>query len=131
MENDSCGSFLPVYDRMSWFGALAHCKTLNGTLHGINGSCNRSLLDAPQGINASHFWTGNLYESNIEARANWTWLDGRGFEEWEKWNIIIPDVGCGGCGFWRNGTIYLASNCTQELSYLCDNDQGKFLALPS
>jgi hypothetical protein len=53
-------------------------------------------------------------------------LDGRGFEEWEKWKIIIGDVGCGGCGFWRNGTIYLASNCSQELSYLCDGDLGKF-----
>ena len=125
MENDSRCSLLQVYDKMTWFGALAHCKTLNGTLNSGHFS-NDTFHDAPWG-NKTHFWTGNLYEANIDARAHWRWLNGSVFEEWHKWKIVIADVGCDGCGFWQNKTVYLTSNCSQKLSYLCDSDPvGRF-----
>ena len=125
MENDSRCFPLQVYDKMTWFGALAHCKTLNGTLHAGNFSSD-AFHDSPWG-NKTHFWTGNLYEAKIDVRAHWRWLDGSVFEEWDKCKIVIADVGCDGCGFWRNRTIYLTSNCKQNLSYLCDSDPvGKF-----
>ena len=98
---------------MTWFGALAHCKALNGTLHSTSFS-NKTK-------NKTYFWTGNLYEANIDVRAHWRWLNGSVFEDWDKWKIVIADVGCGGCGFWKNKTIYLTSNCSQKLSYLCNN----------
>ena len=119
-NNSRC--FLPVHDRMTWFGAFAHCKDgLPNAEHFSKDSlCNASRINQ-----TSHFWTGNVYESNINPRANWTWQNGSLFKEWEKWKIIITDVGCGGCGFWKNGTIYLTSNCSQKFSYFC-NGSGKF-----
>ncbi len=125
--NDSlCFECLPVYDRMTWFGAFAHCKALNRTLYPRNFSnhlhCNTSRCNE-----TSLFWTGRLYEADIDPNANWTWLNGSVFEEWDKWPIIITDVGCDGCSFWRDETIYLTSNCSRNFSYLCDRDgDGKF-----
>ncbi len=111
--------FLPVYDRMSFFGAFAHCNRLNSTLY--SGHFLKVLFfNASQNIVSSRFWTGKLY--NIDPRAKWIWLNGSVFEEWDNWKIIITDVGCNGCGFWKNGTIYLTSKCSQHISYLCQND---------
>ena len=110
---------------MTWFGSFAHCKSLNQALDAANTS-NALLCNASLAFETSYFWTGKMYESNIDTSANWTWLNGSLFKEWDKWKIRIIDVGCSGCGFWKNGTIYLTSNCSQNFSYFCEGSgQGK------
>ncbi|CAB4004721.1 Hypothetical predicted protein, partial [Paramuricea clavata] len=116
-NNSRC--FLPVHDRMTWFDSFAHCKSLNRALDA--GNISKALLrNANLSFGTSHFWTGKIYETNIDTSANWTWLNGSLFKEWDKCKVINTDVGCSGCGFWKNGTIYLTSNCSQKFSYFCD-----------
>jgi hypothetical protein len=106
---------------MTWFGSFAHCKSLNRALDA--GNISKALLcNASLAFETSYFWTGKIYESNIDTSANWTWLNGSLFTEWDIWKVIITDVGCSGCGFWKNGTIYLTSNCSQNFSDLCEGD---------
>ena len=107
---------------MSCFGALAHCKRLNGTID-AGDFAKALILNAPRNIATSSFWAGKLKEINIDPHANWTWRNGSLFEEWNERKIIITDVGCNGCGFMKNGTIYLTSNCSQRISYLCEKDR--------
>jgi hypothetical protein len=107
---------------MTWFGSFAHCKSLNRALDA--GNISKALLcNASLAFETSYFWTGKIYESNIDTSADWTWQNGDLFKEWDKWKIIITDVGCSGCGFWKNGTIYLTSNCSQNFSYFCEGDR--------
>jgi hypothetical protein len=85
------------------------------------------IFNASQNIGTSFFWTGKLKEINIDPHAKWAWGDGSLFEEWNERKIIITDDGCSGCGFMKNGTIYLTSKCSQRISYLCEKDRvGKF-----
>jgi hypothetical protein len=126
-NNSQC--CLPVHDRMTYFGAFAHCKRLTTKLYvGNFSNCKDSLFNTSQNVETSLVWTSKLYESIIHRRAKWTSLNGNSFKEWDKWEIIIADVGCNGCSFMRNGTIYLTSNCSQNLSYFCNNSDwvGKF-----
>jgi hypothetical protein len=109
---------------MSCLGALAHCKRLNGTLNA--GNFARALIfNSSRNIGISSFWTGKLKENNIDPHAKWTWNNGSLFKEWDERKIIITDVGCSGCGFFKNGTIYLTSNCLQPISYLCEKDRKR------
>ena len=125
-KTNGCQRFRPVDVRMTWFGAFAHCKSLHRTLE--TGHFSKPFVrNAHWNFKTPYFWTGKIYETNFDTRANWRWLNGSIFEEWDKWKIIITDVGCGGCGFWRNGSIYLTSNCSKNISYLCESDrQCKF-----
>ena len=102
-----------------WFSAFVHCKRLNGTLLKENIS---SSLPASWKVKTDLLWTGNLYQTTIDRSSNWAWLNGSLFKYWDQTHIIITDVGCGGCGFWENGTIFLTSNCSQKFSYFCGND---------
>ncbi|CAB4023595.1 Hypothetical predicted protein, partial [Paramuricea clavata] len=112
----------PVYDRMTYFGAFAHCKRLSTKIYAGNFSnCKDTLFNTSHNLETPLVWTGKLYESTIDARAKWTWLNGSLFKEWNKWEIIITDVGCNGCSFVRNGTIYLTSNCSQNFSCFCNS----------
>ncbi|XP_028391995.1 uncharacterized protein LOC114516661 [Dendronephthya gigantea] len=108
--------YLPVYDLMTWYGALAHCRRLNSTLYEGNASkdilCNASL--------EKYFWTRNLYKINMNESIQWKLVGGRSYKQ-NKWRI--PDMRCGVCGFWENGVVYLITpNCSQNFSYLCRND---------
>jgi hypothetical protein len=107
---------------MTWFDAFAHCKSLSRR-HDAGFFSNALLCNINETFGTSYFWTGKIYETNIDIRAFWRWTNDSLFEEWDKWKLIITDVGCGGCGFWRNGTIYLTSNCSENLSYLCERDR--------
>ncbi|CAB4043795.1 Hypothetical predicted protein, partial [Paramuricea clavata] len=87
---------------MTYFGAFAHCKRLTTKLYtGKFSNCKDSLFNRPtfQNVETPLVWTGKLYESTIDTHANWTWLNGSLFKEWDTWEIIIADVGCNGCSF--------------------------------
>lgn len=118
--NKTC--FLPVYDKMTWYGAFAHCKRLNSTLSKEKLPGNLFVNDT-RNIVSSSFWIGNRYQTITDTeQTNWMWLNGSLFNEWSRWNVIITDIGCGGCGFWRNGIIHLTSKCSENASYFCGSD---------
>ena len=112
--------FLPVYERKIFSEASSHCKNKNSTLY-VGNFSNLSFSNASVNIITSSFWTGNHHEEDVYPSAKWTWLNGNEFKKWNKWKIRIIDVGCRGCAFWENEIIYLTSNCSQKLSYLCKN----------
>ena len=119
--------FFPVHDRLNFFGAWAHCKKMKSIILDA-GNSSKALLSTVFKKNTTLIWTGKLYERvYFEPGANWTWLNGSVFEEWDRWQIVFSDVSCHGCGFWKNGTIQLTSNCSQRISYFCEKDRGRKL----
>lgn len=122
--------FLPMYDKMTWYGAFAHCQKLNSSLLKENFPKN-VFSNATHKIISSSFWTGKLYETVIDnLHSGWISLNDSVFNEWSRWDIIIHDIGCGGCSFWRNGIIHLTSKCCRNVSYFCGSDcVGKYAIL--
>ena len=115
---------------MTWYGAFAHCRRLNSTL--LKGSFPKNVLfTAAHNVVRSSFWTGKLYQTIIDIpHTDWIWPNGSVFNEWSRWNIIIDDIGCGGCSFWKNGMVHLTSKCSQNVSYFCGSDWiGKYATL--
>ena len=106
----------------TFFDALNYCKTNRSKLSTFNAT-QIPLFNATRIHETSLFWTGKLYEVTINPYGKWTWLDGTEFKEWDERRIEIDDVGCGGCSFWKNGSIHLTSNCFQNMSYLCKKYQ--------
>ena len=114
--------FLPVYEEKTFFDAIDYCKKNRSNLLTFNASQSPSF-NATRIDETPLFWTGKLYEVTINPYGKWTWLNGTELK-WDQWRIEIDDVGCRGCGFWKNGSIHLTSNCFQNISYLCEKCQG-------
>jgi hypothetical protein len=113
--------FLPVYDRLTFFGAFAHCAKLEGVPR-IERAPKELLLTVSKNATIT-IWTGKVYEARIDKDSKWKWLNGTDFEEWDRWKVVITDVGCRGCAFLKSRTIYLTSECFQRISYLCESDR--------
>lgn len=113
-SNGQC--FLPVYDKMIWYGAFAHCRRLNSTIFPGNFSQIQFVNVSHLNIKTSCFWTNNLYEIAIKRSAQWTRDVGCLINKISLWNILDTNFSCGRCGVLENCTVYLTSNksnCTQ------------------
>jgi hypothetical protein len=108
---------LLVHDRMSWFGAYAHCKRLHSELYtdGVHEASIASVMDG------RYMWTGLATSTKPNPGPRWEWSN-RTQLQWTDREIRVPDVGCRGCGFMRNQTLYLTSHCLKKYSFICQDE---------
>ena len=108
---------LLVHDRMSWFGAYAHCKRLHSELYtdGVHEASIASVMDG------RYMWTGLAISTKPNPGPRWEWSN-RTQLQWTDREIRVPDVGCRGCGFMRNQTLYLTSHCLKKYSFICQDE---------
>ena len=124
-ESNNHECVLPVYDKMTWYGAFAHCRRLDSEIFAGN-FFKIEFVDASHlNVTTSSFWTKNLYEIVLQRTANWTWNAGCLVERTSLWNILDTYFSRGKCGVSKNNKIYLTSNCTQISSNVCKANTSK------
>ena len=107
---------LVVYDHMTWLGAYAHCRRLNGELY-KDGVHEASILNATQ---LRRIWTGWAASKTPDPHARWVWSDNTQLN-WTEREIKVLDVSCSGCAFIDNQTLYLTAKCSQNRYFKCVN----------
>ena len=105
---------LIVRDQMTWFGAYAHCKRLDSDL--FTSSVHEQKFASQ--IGGQDVWTAKAISTKLNPGLGLKW-SGLSALQWASQKINVPDLSCDGCGFMRNGTVYLTSYCFNSRSYIC------------
>ena len=113
LVEESC--YLVVHESMTWFGAYAHCRRLRSELYTDDVHLPGFVMDGRS------FWTGLAIGWRLDRGLQWQWSNGTTFQ-WKYRQIQVRHLGCSGCSYMRNRTLYLTSHCHENLLFFCQGE---------
>ena len=111
--------FLEVHQRMTWFGAHAHCEALNASIL-TKEVLLMNMTNSSHKILSRQYWIDRRPRLLINPKARWKNTSDDGvFEYPDDIQIRITSVGCRGCGFWKDSKVFLGDECEKSHLAIC------------
>jgi hypothetical protein len=109
---------LIVRDQMTWFGAYAHCRRLQGEL--FTSGTHENEIASP--MDGQFIWSGSATNKILNTEIKWTWSNGNKLDR-KSQKIRMDNSYCvDGCGYVRNRTVHLTSTCNKKRTFICGNE---------